>query len=87
MVVYDSRFNQVTEHPIDVVGKKVLEKITKPTRIDTLYLKLEDVTRSDVEKAVTFLKDRGLLFQEGQRLMSLVFPDDPPPINQPPAYE
>jgi len=79
-VVYDSRFNKVTEHPIDVVGKKVLEKLSKPISIDSLYLKLEDVTGSDVDKAVTFLKDRGLLFQEGQRLMSLVLPGDPPPI-------
>ena len=33
----------------------------------------------DPVKEVAFLKERGLVFQEGQRVMSLVFLEEPPP--------
>lgn len=73
-VVYDSRTGTPVEHPVHDEARKLLEAIGTPKRLPALQKELEAI---DVEAELEFLRERGLVFQEGDRVMSLVVP--PPP--------
>jgi ribosomal peptide maturation radical SAM protein 1 len=79
-VVYDSRSGEVVEHQIGDVGRQVLEHLAKPRRIKDLAADLSHIPDFDPEKEVALLQERGLVFQEGERYMSLVLPEEPPPL-------
>jgi ribosomal peptide maturation radical SAM protein 1 len=71
-VVYDSRSGEAVEHEIGSVGRDVLDALARPSRYEALESKLLHVSASDLESAVSRLQELRLLFQEGDRLMSLV---------------
>jgi ribosomal peptide maturation radical SAM protein 1 len=80
-VVYDSRSGKAVEHQVGAVGKQVLEYLTsKPARIATLASGLAAISDIDFAKVVAALLDKGLVFEEGERYMSLVLPKDFPPM-------
>lgn len=41
---------------------------------------MQRVPRFDVEKGVELVESKGLIFQEGGRYLSLVLPQEPPPM-------
>ncbi len=78
-VVYDSRSGEVVEHQVGEVGRRVLEDLTRPRRLSDLAADWGHLPGFDPQEEVAFLQERGLLFQEGDRYMSLVFSEEPPP--------
>lgn len=80
-IVYDSRSGKVVEHHVGDVGRQVLEHLTKSRRITDLAADLSHIPNLDPDKEIAFLQDRGLVFQEGERFMSLVLPEEPPPTS------
>jgi radical SAM superfamily enzyme YgiQ (UPF0313 family) len=77
-VVYDSRSGQAVEHKISDAGLQVLRSCNKANRIAQLATELGHLPGFDPVKEVAYLKERGLLFQEHERLLSLVLPQQPP---------
>ena len=76
-VVYDSRSGQAVEHKISDAGLQVLRACNKANRIAQLAAQLGHLDDFDPAKEVAYLQERGLLFQEHERLLSLVLPHDP----------
>ena len=76
--VYDSRSAKVIEHEISDVGRQVLEHLTKPRKITDLASDLSHIPNFNPGAEVASLQDRGLVFEEGERFLSLVFPKEPP---------
>ena len=76
-VVYDSRSGQVVEHKISEVGLEVLRACNKANRIAQLKAQLGHLPDFNAEKEVAYLQERGLLFQEHERLLNLVLPQQP----------
>ncbi len=81
VIVYDSRSGEVLEHPVGRVGKQVLEYLVTPRKITDLASDLNHISNFDPEKEIAFLKDRGLVFQEGERFLSLVHLNETSPAN------
>ena len=73
-IVYDSRSGESDEYQIGDVGRKVLEHLTKPTRMGNLAASLGHIQGFDAAKEIAFLKERRLIFQENEHLLSLVLP-------------
>lgn len=77
-VVCDSRSGQVLEHEVGVVGKYLLKYISRAKRVADLVSEPGSLlTSSEVERQVEYLREKGLIFQEGDRVMSLVLPRKP----------
>ncbi len=68
-VVYDSRTGEVVEHEISESAEQVLRVLDWPMAVDDLARELDGV---DVVGEVEYLYERGLLFEEYGRYMSLV---------------
>ena len=77
-VVYDSRSGQAVEHKISEAGVQVLQSCNKAKRIAQLAAELGHLPNFDARKEVAYLQERGLLFQEHERLLNLVLPQQPP---------
>jgi ribosomal peptide maturation radical SAM protein 1 len=76
-VVYDSRSGQAVEHKISEAGLEILRACNKANRVAQLKAQLGHLPYFDAEKEVAYLQERGLLFQEHERLLSLVLPHQP----------
>src|SRR5215217_350507 len=76
-VVYDSRSGNAVEHKISEAGLEVLRACNKANRIAQLKAQLGHLPDFDAEKEVAYLRERGLLFQEHERLLNLVLPHEP----------
>jgi ribosomal peptide maturation radical SAM protein 1 len=74
MIVYDSRGVDAVEHPISNLGRQVLDFLTKPAKKTDLATQLKSIAAFDYENELAWLQQRGLVFQEGDRYMSLVLP-------------
>jgi ribosomal peptide maturation radical SAM protein 1 len=69
--VFDSRAGSPVEYPLSDGGRRVLEALATAKKLPNLARELEGV---DVEAEVAKLVDRGLVFHEGERYMSLIVP-------------
>lgn len=78
-VVYDSRSGEGVEFDVGAIGKQVLECLDKPKDMGTLARQLSP--NVDAEKEVAVLQERGLIFQEGPRYLSLVHLREPPTMS------
>jgi len=78
IVVHDSRAGEVIEHEISKAGKLILESLIRPKRLSQLAEELKEITRVSVATEVATLQKNGLLFQEGDRFLSLVMPRELP---------
>jgi len=76
-IIYDSRAGEVIEHEISDVARQVLEKLTGPRRLAHLASDLSHIPNFNPEREVGLLQERGLIFQEGDRFMSLVLEEQP----------
>jgi ribosomal peptide maturation radical SAM protein 1 len=77
-VVYDSRSRRVIEHQVGPIGKRVLERLASPISREDLAKSMDDLSGFDPQRELAFLQYRGLIFQEGNRYLSLVLPHQPP---------
>jgi hypothetical protein len=68
-VIYDSRTGEELEHPVSPALKRVLEALELPLRPAALAARLQGI---DTGRALRFLSERNLLFEEAGRYMSLV---------------
>ncbi|HEY7557691.1 MAG TPA: RiPP maturation radical SAM C-methyltransferase [Candidatus Binatia bacterium] len=74
MIVYDSRGTAAVEHLMSNLGVAVLELLTKPGKVMDLAAHFKSIPDHELEKELAWLQERGLVFQEGDRFMSLVLP-------------
>jgi ribosomal peptide maturation radical SAM protein 1 len=74
-VVYDSRLGDAVEHSLSDVGVRMLRYLDEPRRKPDLAAHLSDAPVDAMERELVFLQERGLLFQEGDRYLSLVISD------------
>ena len=75
--VYDSRDGEVREYPVDEVTVQVLDLLNKPGRIGDLAKNFGHIPDFDPERQLAVLKERGWIFQEHERYLSLVLPAEP----------
>ena len=71
-VIYDSRSGSAVEYSVGPVGKAILNHLSKPTRIEDLVKVFSAEYGGDISRQIEFLQAKDLLFQEGDRLLSLV---------------
>ncbi|HEX2643094.1 MAG TPA: RiPP maturation radical SAM C-methyltransferase [Thermoanaerobaculia bacterium] len=76
--VYDSRDGHAKEIPIRPALRRLMQHLNEPRRISVLASELKDVPDLDLENDVRFLQEHWFLFQEGEKIMNLVFPHEPP---------
>ena len=84
-LIYDSRSGEAVEYPLSDVSKQLLDALDQPLRKAELAAKFQDIPHPDIEQEIAFLQERGLLFQEGERFLSLVIPVEnstPPPASE-----
>ncbi len=74
--LYDSRSGRAVEHPLTPLALNLLEKLEKPQTLEELVAACPAADDSEVRGAVTWLDDRGALFEEDGRYMSLVILPD-----------
>ncbi len=70
--VYDSRSGEALEHTLTAGTVRVLGALEGPLRSQDLVRVLADLTLGEIEDGVAFLLERGLLFEENGRYLSLV---------------
>ena len=79
-VIHDSRSGQPAEHEINEVTKQVLGLLNKPGRISDLASALGHIPDFEPSKEIAYLQEKGWVFQEHDRYLSLVLPQKPPPM-------
>jgi ribosomal peptide maturation radical SAM protein 1 len=72
-LVYDTRFGELREYILNKAGEDILSTLRKPMLLENLVRHFsETYPRDVVENEVQLMRDRGLLFEEDDRMMSLV---------------
>lgn len=71
-VVYDSRSGVINKYELTSTAKKILDQLIKPVHKLNLFTLLPEVNEQEMETELESLIDNKLIFQEGQRMMSLV---------------
>jgi hypothetical protein len=79
-VIYDSRSGEMVEHKLTAAGRQVLELLAKPKRVSQLEAELNPPATFDPEQEINRLQERGLIFHEHDRFISLVLPHEPSPM-------
>jgi len=74
-IVYDSRPDEPVEHELGDTGRQILEQLSTPRKLAGLAQALPHVPDAQLDEELALLRDRGLIFEEGDRLMSLVLTD------------
>ena len=75
-LIYDSRSGEPLEYQISDLSKQLLNYLNQPLKKADLAAKFLHISHLDIEQEIAFLQDRGPLFQEDERFMSLVLPDE-----------
>jgi magnesium-protoporphyrin IX monomethyl ester (oxidative) cyclase len=76
--VFDSRGPEPVEHDIGERGFHLLELLGSAKKLGALTAEVAGLPDFDVPAELNALIDRGLVFHEGERYMSLVFSSSPP---------
>jgi ribosomal peptide maturation radical SAM protein 1 len=79
-LIYDSRSGEAVEYRIGSTSKELLERLSQPKRLSDLA-HMQDIASMDLTKEIEFLQDKGLLFEEEGRFLSLVLPREYPPMS------
>jgi magnesium-protoporphyrin IX monomethyl ester (oxidative) cyclase len=77
-VVYDSRAGEPVEHEVGETGARILALLKRPRHLSDLSRELRHLPGFDAAAEVAKLQAKGLLFQEGDRLLSLVMDEAAP---------
>lgn len=78
-VVYDSRLGEVVLHRLDPLEARILQQLDEMKTPPKLAAALAGVRPSEIAGALDSLSKQGLLFEERDRLISLVLPTDTQP--------
>jgi len=71
-MITDSRSGQMKEYRIGVIGSRILKVLAdKPKRVGDVIRECSDIAGLDARKEVQGLREKGLLFQEDDRYLSL----------------
>jgi ribosomal peptide maturation radical SAM protein 1 len=77
-VVYDSRAGKAIEHRLDEPEAQALRLMhSRAKRLSDLTAGLSHIPGFDAERSVALLQEKGLIFQENDKYMSLVIPREP----------
>jgi ribosomal peptide maturation radical SAM protein 1 len=79
--IFDSRTLAIVHHEVSDLEHLLLQQLTKPLSLELLASRLPEHSDSRVEADVHTLRDRGLLFEEGGRYLSLVHDVRPPEMD------
>lgn len=71
-VIYDSRPGKPVEHRLSELGSKILENLNRARSLEDLAAILRLSAEAKVESEIAELQDRGLIFQEGGKYLSLI---------------
>ena len=77
-IVYDSRSGVAVEHALGETALRLLHYLDAPRRLNDIFAKFGNHPQSEIEKEIGLIKELGLAFQENDRLLSLVLPEEPP---------
>jgi magnesium-protoporphyrin IX monomethyl ester (oxidative) cyclase len=79
--IYDSRFapaGDVREYPVTPAVRQLLAHLDETRKVSSLAAGLGHVEGLDLERDLAFLRERGLLFEEDGKALSLVLHSKPP---------
>ena len=76
-VVFDSRSGEVVEHRLTDIGRQILQHFSRPGRVVDLASSLSHVPQHALVEEMHLLQQKGLLFHEAEKCMSLVLPEKP----------
>lgn len=76
-IIYDSRSGSVNEYCMGEVEKAILGYLSKPIQIEALIDHFSAEYGDAVANSLSLLQEKGLLFREGDRLLSLVLSREP----------
>ncbi len=76
-VVHDTRQGAMIEHHISSAGYRLLQHLVKPRNRAELASERSNANGVDIAAELAILEDLGLLFQEGENVMSLVLAEKP----------
>jgi ribosomal peptide maturation radical SAM protein 1 len=79
-LIYDSRTGKILRYQISDTTKDILQYLDQPHKKADLLKQFARLSRPDIEQEIIFLQDRGLLFEEDGRFISLVLPGKPLPV-------
>jgi hypothetical protein len=71
-IVYDTRSGSAVEYQVGRPGRAILNHLSKPTWIEDIVKTFSAEYGPDISREIEFLQEKGLVFQEGERLISLV---------------
>lgn len=71
-VIYDSRSGDVVEHPLSILTRNIIDYLEKPANKDDLEKQFRNNPEFNADREIRFLLERGLLFEEDGRYMSLI---------------
>jgi ribosomal peptide maturation radical SAM protein 1 len=71
-IIYDSRSGSVIEHDVGAAGKEILDHLSKPAWIGDLDGVFSAKFGDEASNHIALLQEKGLVFREGDRLLSLV---------------
>ena len=71
-MIRDSRSGELKEYPIGEVSARILELLSDTKRMGDVAAEFRDVAGFDAAKEISILREKGLLFHEDNRFMSLV---------------
>jgi hypothetical protein len=81
LVIYDARDGEEKQHYLEPAEAEVLLASRTPVALKTLRNSAFAVARAEnVDKIVARLDDLGLIFPDGERILSLVLPAKPAPL-------
>jgi ribosomal peptide maturation radical SAM protein 1 len=78
--VHDSRHGSAVEMPISPAWRQLLARLENPTLVSSLAAPDAALPGLDLARDLAGLRARGWLFEEGEKVMSLVLPSEPPPM-------
>lgn len=71
-VIRDSRSGELKEYPISDVSSRILHLMMDTKRTGDVAKEFADVAGFDAAREIAFLREKGLIFEEDNRFMSLV---------------
>lgn len=72
--ILDSRSGTLVMHPVTEYGARILERLNSPASLDRIAAEFGSLPGSELENEITKLNNRGFVFEEGGRFLSLVLP-------------
>ena len=76
-LIHDSRSGKLVRYQIRETTKQILQYLDQSHKKADLLKQFAHLSPAEIEQEMAFLQNRGLLFEEDERFMSLVLPGQP----------